>query len=121
MKEAWDKARGFDPVAIGYRDLWTKIKCGVLIAVVIGYLAWRFGLPHVQWTYTTPYPESGWVSAQMKTQAWYYGPGGWKQTRANAYEAPGCPFLLFVPAENCIGRPHLNDRFPFLSFKQNQP
>lgn len=93
-----------DPIARAYRRyLQRLIVLGVVVMalVVVAYLV---GVPHLQVTYTYlgPRNPSGFVDSSRKLDAWYLGPFGWQLVRSGQYGQVGCPYIVFVPPQDCL-------------------
>lgn len=101
-----------DPVKRAYRRYWLAVRniCFVVCSV-LGFV-WLAGVPHIQTTYAYPAHYRGTIpTATQKTSAWYISVTGWKHVKSGEYGQSGCPFIRFIPLEDCVDLSNLP--FPF--------
>ena len=99
--------------AESYRRFVAAVRNYVLLVLVLLAVAYFVGIPHLQTTYTYvgPRPDDGITRACQKTEAWYVGPSrnGFHLVEAGQYGHVGCPFILFIPFEDCYSLPWASD------------
>ena len=102
-----------EQLAESYRRLFGAVRNYVLLALILLGLAYFVGVPHLQTTYTFigSRPVNGIPLAEQKIEAWYVGPSrdGFHLVQAGQYGHEGCPYILFIPFEDCYSLPWAND------------
>lgn len=93
-----------DPVQRAYHRYLRK---AVIYGFTLSFMAiclWVVGLPHLQTSHRyvgAPQPN-GVATAQQKIDAWYLGVTGWRHVCRGQYGDDGCPWILFIPVEECF-------------------
>lgn len=108
-----------DPIDRSYRRYIHLFAICAQVVVVLAILAWVVGIPHLQcweYTYAGTKPRNGIVSAEQKLDAWYLGITGWKHVRSGEFGHYGCPYILFIPIEQCVDLSDVKSIFPFSLF-----
>jgi len=99
----WDEN---DPVGRSLRRYWHRLKVYSVIVLGVALLVYVIGLPHIQTTYR--FRGRGVATARQKIDAWYWSVTGFQHVRSGQYGHDGCPFVLFIPLEDCLG-----EKYPF--------
>lgn len=96
-----------------YRRFFLAIRNYVIFVLILVAIAYFVGVPHLQTTYKYigPTPANGIPRTEQKVEAWYVGPSrdGFHLVRAGQYGNRGCPYILFIPFEDCYSLPWTGD------------
>ena len=93
-----------DPIGRSYRRYFHRVKVLGVILLVLIVVVYVVGLPALQITYRFrgPRPSNGVVQARQKVDAWYFSVSGWHHVRSGQYGYEGCPWIVFIPIEDCF-------------------
>ena len=105
-----------DPIGRAYRRYCHLLRVLCTVILVLAVIACFVGIPHLQcwtYTYTGEKPANGIPAARQKRDAWYWSITGWKYVKSRQYGQQGCPYILFIPVEDCIDLSKVKSIIPF--------
>lgn len=112
-----DDFADFDPKRRFYKKLRQRAKTLGLVLMIAVSMIGMLGFPYVQGDYTFRGPRStnGFVPADQKLSAWYFGVTGWREVAANDRRDHRLPVVLFIPFSEVL---RLTPFFPFICLRE---